>query len=119
MNNNNNAEEIFNDLKSRIDKIKNNALNSGKKDDASSSISYIGMILDEISNSLKKGKSVDIYKISEDLDGELKAGIIGLYSFKTEKTIPEKLDALSLYCNDVFMELMAGDSCAIPESFKN
>ncbi|MCL4428390.1 MAG: hypothetical protein M1276_05320 [Deltaproteobacteria bacterium] len=118
----NNPENIFKELKDYIDEINNAALNSGKKDDASSYISYIGMILDEISNSFKKGKPVDIDKISEDLDSRLKSYIEALGSFKSETNmpdIPEKLDALSLYCNKVFMELMAGDSCAIPESFKN
>ena len=121
----NDIEEIFNDLKNYIDKIKNDALNSGKKDEASSYISYTGMIFDEISNSLKKGKSIDIYKISEGLDYELKRELAELNTLNT-KVLPssanmlsEKLDALSLYCNDVFMELMAGDSCAIPESYKN
>ncbi len=114
-----NNDEVFNDLKNYIDKIKNDAVNSGKKDDASISISYIGMILDEISNSLKKEKPIDIDKILEDLDGGLRTKIIGLYSLKPTKIIPEKFDTLSLYCNDVFMDLMAGDSCAIPESSKN
>jgi HD superfamily phosphodiesterase len=118
-------EEIFNNLKDFVTKIKTDALISGKKDEASSSVSYIGMIFDEISNSFKKGKSVDIYKISEGLDDELKLKLAGLNALNT-KILPspahmlsEKLDALSLYCNDVFMELMAGDSCAIPESYKN
>lgn len=119
----NDIEEIFNDLKNYIDKIKNDALNSGKKDEASSYISYTGMIFDEISNSLKKGKPVDIYTISEDLGNELKLKLAGLNSIldlpSSANMLSEKLDALSLYCNDAFMELMAGDSCAIPESYKN
>ena len=120
-----NNEEIFKDLKDYIDKIKNDAMNSGKKDNASISISYMGMIFDEISNSLKKGKPIDIDRISDDLDDELKLKLnkliklIKLDLLMSEKILPEKLDTLSLYCNDVFMELMAGDSCAIPESFKN
>ena len=116
-------EEIFNNLKNFITKIKTDALNSGKKDECSSSVSYIGMIFDEMSNSLKKGKSVDIYTISEGLDDELKRELAGLNSIlvfpSSAHMLSEKLDALSLYCNDVFMELMAGDSCAIPESYKN
>jgi hypothetical protein len=116
-------EEIFNNLKNFITKIKTDALNSGKKDECSSSVSYIGMIFDEMSNSLKKGKSIDIDKISEGLDDELKRELAGLNSIldlpSSSNMLSEKLDALSLYCNDVFMELMAGDSCAIPESYKN
>ncbi|MDA8158379.1 MAG: hypothetical protein M0034_04245 [Deltaproteobacteria bacterium] len=116
-------EEIFNNLKNFITKIKTDALNSGKKDECSSSVSYIGMIFDEMSNSLKKGKSIDIDKISEGLDDQLKRELAGLNSIldlpSSSNMLSEKLDALSLYCNDVFMELMAGDSCAIPESYKN
>ena len=117
-----NSEEIFKDLKDYIDKIKNDAMNSGKKDNASISISYMGMIFDEISNSFKKGNPIDIDRISDDLDDELKLKLNKLNKLDllmSEKILPEKLDTLSLYCNDVFMELMAGDSCAIPESFKN
>ena len=117
-----NSEEIFKDLKDYIDKIKNDAMNSGKTDNASISISYMGMIFDEISNSFKKGKPIDIHRISDDLDDELKLKLNKLNKLDllmSEKILPEKLDTLSLYCNDVFMELMAGDSCAIPESFKN
>ena len=117
-----NNEEIFKDLKDYIDKIKNDAINSGKKDNASISISYMGMIFDEISNSFKKGKPIDIDRISDDLDDELKLKFNKLNKLDflmSEKILPEKLDTLSLYCNDIFMELMAGDSCAIPESFKN
>ena len=116
-------EEIFNNLKNFITNIKTDALNSGKKDECSSSVSYIGMIFDEMSNSLKKGKSIDIDKISEGLDDQLKRELAGLNSIldlpSSSNMLSEKLDALSLYCNDVFMELMAGDSCAIPESYKN
>ena len=118
-------EEIFNNLKNFITKIKTDALNSGKKNECSSSVSYIGMIFDEMSNSFKKGKSIDIYKISEGLDDELKRELAELNTLNTKilpsssNMLSEKLDALSLYCNDVFMELMAGDSCAIPESYKN
>ena len=115
-------EEIFNNLKGLITKIKTDALIYGKKDEASSSVSYAGMIFDEMSNSLKKGKPVDIYKISEGLDDEIKLKLAELnitVSPASANMLSEKLDALSLYCNDVFMELMAGDSCAIPESYKN
>ena len=107
-------EEIFEDLGNYIDKIKDDAINSGKKDDASSSISFIGMILDEISNSLKKGNSTDINRLSEDLDDKMKTLLNDLDPFKSEKIVIEKLDNLAVYCDKVFMELMAGVSCAIP-----
>ena len=115
-------EEIFNNLNNFVTKIKTDALISGKKDEASSSVSYAGMIFDEISNSLKKGKPFNIYIMSEGLDDELKLKLAELnitVSPTSVNMLSEKLDALSLYCNDVFMELMAGDSCAIPESYKN
>ena len=51
-----NIEDIFNNLKDYIDKIKDNAIASGNKEDASISLSFSGMIFDEISNSLKKGE---------------------------------------------------------------
>lgn len=108
-------EEIFKDLRDYIDKIKDEAINSGKKDDASSSISFTGMILDEVSNSLKKGNSTDISRLSEDLDDKMKTLLNDLDSFKSEKVVTEKLDNLAVYCDKVFMELMAGVSCAIPE----
>jgi len=118
-------EEIFNNLKNLITKLKTDALISGKKEESSISVSYAGMIFDEISNSLKKGKTLDIDKISEGLDDELKRelaelNVLNVHTANTNTAkLSQKLDSLSLYCNDVFMELMAGDSCAIPENYKN
>ncbi|MCL4322201.1 MAG: hypothetical protein M0016_07010 [Deltaproteobacteria bacterium] len=109
-----NIEDIFNNLKDYIDKIKDNAIASGKKEDASSSLSFIGMIFDEISNSLKKDNSTDINGLTGDLDDEIKIMLNGLNSFKSEKIVVERLDGLAVYCDKVFMELMAGVSCAIP-----
>ncbi|MDA8053522.1 MAG: hypothetical protein M0012_05130 [Deltaproteobacteria bacterium] len=109
-----NIEDIFNNLKDYIDKIKDNAITSGKKEDASSSLSFIGMIFDEISNSLKKGGLTDINGLTEDLDDNIKIMLNGLNSFKSEKIVAERLDDLAVYCDKVFMELMAGVSCAIP-----
>lgn len=109
-----NIEDIFNNLKDYIDKIKDNAIASGKKEDASSSLSFIGMIFDEISNSLKKDNSTDINGLTGDLDDEIKIMLNGLNSFKSEKIVAERLDGLAAYCDKVFMELMAGISCAIP-----
>lgn len=73
-----NIEDIFNNLKDYIDKIKDNAIASGKKEDASSSLSFIGMIFDEISNSLKKDNSTDINGLTGDLDDEIKIMLNGL-----------------------------------------
>lgn len=109
-------EEIFKNLRDCIDEIKDDAMNSGKKDDASSSISFIGMILDEISNSLKKGNLKDINKVTVDLDDKIKTKLNGLNPFISEKIVTGKLDDLAVYCDKVFMELMAGVSCAIPEN---
>ena len=109
-----NIEDIFNNLKDYIDKIKDNAIASGKKEDASSSLSFTGMIFDEISNSLKKGGLTDINGLTEDLDDNIKIMLNGLNSFKSEKIVAERLDDLAAYAGKVFMELMAGVSCAIP-----
>ena len=109
-----NIEDIFNNLKDYIDKIKDNAIASGKKEDASSSLSFTGMIFDEISNSLKKGGLTDINGLTEDLDDNIKIMLNGLNSFKSEKIVAKRLDDLAVYCDKVFMELMAGVSCAIP-----
>ncbi len=109
-----NIEDIFNNLKDYIDKIKDNAIASGKKEDASSSLSFTGMIFDEISNSLKKGGLTDINGLTEDLDDNIKIMLNGLNSFKSEKIVAERLDDLAAYADKVFMELMAGVSCAIP-----
>ncbi len=109
-----NIEDIFNNLKDYIDKIKDNAITSGKKEDASSSLSFTGMIFDEISNSLKKGGLTDINGLTEDLDDNIKIMLNGLNSFKSEKIVAKRLDDLAVYCDKVFMELMAGVSCAIP-----
>ena len=72
------------------------------------------MIFDEISNSLKKGGLTDINELTEDLDNNIKIMLNGLNSFKSEKIVAERLDGLAAYCDKVFMELMAGISCAIP-----
>ena len=109
-----NIEYIFNNLKDYIDKIKDNAIASGKKEDASSSLSFTGMIFDEISNSLKKGGLTDINGLTEDLDDNIKIMLNDLNSFKSEKIVAERLDDLAVYAGKVFMELMAGISCAIP-----
>ena len=109
-----NIEDIFNNLKDYIDKIKGNAIASGNKEDASISLSFSGMIFDEISNSLKKGGLTDINGLTEDLDDNIKIMLNGLNSFKSEKIVAERLDDLAAYADKVFMELMAGVSCAIP-----
>ncbi|MDA8272517.1 MAG: hypothetical protein M0Z72_02105 [Deltaproteobacteria bacterium] len=110
-----NIEDIFNNLKDYIDKIKDNAIASGNKEDASISLSFSGMIFDEISNSLKKGGLTDINGLTEDLDDNIKIMLNGLNSFKSEKIVAERLGDLAAYADKVFMELMAGVSCAIPE----
>ena len=110
-----NIEDIFNNLKDYIDKIKDNAIASGNKEDASISLSFAGMIFDEISNSLKKGGLTDINGLTEDLDDNIKIMLNDLNSFKSEKIVAERLDDLAAYADKVFMELMAGVSCAIPE----
>ncbi len=109
---------IFNEIKSYIDETKDYGLNENKRDEASSIVSFTGMILDELSNSIKKAKLSDfnLEKISsEDLDIKLSNLLSQLKPYYFEKETSAMLDGLADYCNDVFMELMAGHSCAVPE----
>ena len=116
--NNRKIDTIFNEIKSYINDTKDYGLNENKRDEASSIISFTGMILDELSNSIKKAKLSDfnLEKISsEDLDIKLSNLLRQLKPYYFEKETGVMLDGLADYCNDVFMELMAGHSCAVPE----
>ncbi len=116
--NNRKIDTIFNEIKSYINDTKDYGLNENKRDEASSTISFTGMILDELSNSIKKAKLSDfnLEKISsEDLDIKLSNLLRQLKPYYFEKETSVMLDGLADYCNDVFMELMAGHSCAVPE----
>jgi hypothetical protein len=76
------------------------------------------MILDELSNSIKKANlsNFNLEKISdEDLDIKLSNLLSQLKPYYFEKETGAMLDGLADYCNEVFMELMAGHSCAVPE----
>ncbi|RZD16125.1 MAG: hypothetical protein EVJ46_08025 [Candidatus Acididesulfobacter guangdongensis] len=115
---NKNIDTIFDEIKSYINDTKDYGLNENKRDEASSIISFTGMILDELSNSIKKAKLSDfnLEKISnEDLDIKLSNLLRQLKPYYFEKETSVMLDGLADYCNDVFMELMAGHSCAVPE----
>ena len=111
-------DKIFNEIKSYIDDVKDYGLNENKRDAASSIISFTGMILDEISNSIKKSNlsSFNLEKISkEDLDLKLSNLLNQLIPYFSEKKVEKKLDEFAVYCDTVFMELMAGHSCSVPE----
>ncbi len=116
--NNRKIDTIFNEIKSYINDTKDYGLNENKRDEASSIISFTGMILDELSNSIKKANlsNFNLEKISgEDLDIKLSNLLSQLKPYYFEKETGAMLDGLADYCNDVFMELMAGHSCAVPE----
>jgi Na+/phosphate symporter len=111
-------DKIFNEIKSYIDDVKDYGLNENKRDEASSIISFTGMILDEISNAIKKSNlsNFNLEKIyKEDLDIELSNLLNQLTPYFSEKKVEKKLDEIAVYCDTVFMELMAGHSCAVPE----
>ncbi|MHB1680427.1 MAG: hypothetical protein ACYCTB_07990 [bacterium] len=111
-------DKIFNEIKSYIDDVKDYGLNENKRDEVSSIISFAGMILDEISNSIKKSNlsNFNLEKISkEDLDLKLSNLLSQLIPYFSEKKVEKKLDEIAVYCDTVFMELMAGHSCAVPE----
>jgi molecular chaperone GrpE (heat shock protein) len=113
--------QIFIEIKNYIDGIKKKGVNENKKDEASGLISFVGMILDEVSSSLKKSKL--IFKNINQLEGaeldpqfsNLLNELLSYFSADNNKIIEDRLDELADYCNKVFMELMAGNSCAIPE----
>jgi flagellar biosynthesis regulator FlaF len=116
--NNKKIDAIFNEIKSYIDDIKDYGLNENKRDEVSSIISFAGMILDELSNSIKKANlsNFNLEKIStEDLDIKLSNLLSQLKPYYSEKKTEMMLDELADYCNAVFMELMSGHSCAVPE----
>ncbi len=111
-------DKIFSEIKSYIDYVKDCGLNENKRDAASSIISFTGMILDEISNSIKKSNlsNFNLEKISkEDLEPKLSILLNQLIPYFSEKKVEKKLDEIAVYCDTVFMELMAGHSCAVPE----
>ncbi|MHB1665226.1 MAG: hypothetical protein ACYCT7_08200 [bacterium] len=115
---NDKIDKIFNEIKSYVDDVKDYGLNENKRDEASSIISFTGMILDEISNSIKKSNlsNFNLEKISkEDLDLKLSNLLNQLIPYFSEKKVEKKLDEIAVYCDTVFMELMAGHSCAVPE----
>ncbi|MHB1645427.1 MAG: hypothetical protein ACYCSW_02810 [bacterium] len=111
-------DKIFNEIKSYINDVKDYGLNENKRDAASSIISFTGMILDEISNSIKKSNlsNFNLEKISkEDLEPKLSNLLNQLIPYFSDKKVEKKLDEIAVYCDTVFMELMAGHSCAVPE----
>lgn len=115
---NQNIDVIFAELKRYIDSIKEKGLNADETDECSGSISFIGMVLDEISSSLKNS-GVSERKMDKlaaaDLDPELLAILTKLLPYSSNETLIKKFDDLSVYCDKLFMELMSGHSCAIPE----
>ncbi|RZD18391.1 MAG: hypothetical protein EVG15_06530 [Candidatus Acididesulfobacter diazotrophicus] len=111
-------DKIFNEIKSYINDVKDYGLNEDKRDAASSIISFTGMILDEISNSIKKSNlsNFNLEKISkEDLEPKLSNLLNQLIPYFSDKKVEKKLDEIAVYCDTVFIELMAGHSCAVPE----
>ncbi len=110
------SEEIFGNLKVRLDKIKDDAVILDKKDEASGTISFIGMILDELSNSIKKGNFDGAKGLTENLNDEygLKTLLDELEPYLTEKNTTDRLDELAIYCDKIFMGLMSENSCSIP-----
>ncbi len=111
-------DKIFNEIKSYINDVKDYGLNEDKRDAASSIISFTGMILDEMSNSIKKSNlsNFNLEKISkEDLEPKLSNLLNQLIPYFSDKKVEKKLDEIAVYCDTVFIELMAGHSCAVPE----